>query len=106
MADSRGRQRLHLQAPDHRRIRLSKNLIHLLPYLCTPRRLRIPHGFHVGVSEPLLHRPQIDEQNIGQLGLLWDPRARHDARLGSNTTSIEWRDFYDRRVAMFYPEST
>src|SRR5258708_10757621 len=40
---------------------LSKNLIHLLTHLLTPRRLQVAHrALHVRVTQPLLHRAQIN----------------------------------------------
>src|SRR4029077_19632175 len=38
-----------------------KNLVHLLPHLLTPAWLQVPHGtFHVRVSKPLLHCPEVN----------------------------------------------
>src|ERR1035438_6545231 len=40
---------------------LGENLVHLLAGLLTARGLQIPHcALHVGVTEPLLHGPQIN----------------------------------------------
>ena len=38
---------------------------------------------------------QINEQNIGQLGLPLESRARHYSWTGSNAAGLEWRDLYD-----------
>jgi hypothetical protein len=39
----------------------SENLVHLCVNLLAPRRLQVAHcAFHVGMTEPLLHRPEID----------------------------------------------
>ena len=38
-------------------MRLSKNLIYLIPHMLAPRRFQIPHrALHVRVPKPLLHR--------------------------------------------------
>jgi hypothetical protein len=41
---------------------------------------------------------QINEQNIGQLGLTVEPRTWHQPRLGSCAPRFEWRDLHHGRV--------